>query len=174
MALKERMRARLESLRGQVKLLTELLAEEDDTPKTPRKYKKRAKKPKNAKLPKVKRTPLLGEVDDIEDQLKTQQAMERTPFEMHELFGVINSFKGKGCLLQQIFVEVNNRRTPTNQLEKSGPISTMLVRVHRHKKFHSWIKRKSVKPKKGSKALYRYYYTGPKIHSPEYADSFYR
>ena len=160
MGLKERMRARLESLRGQVKLLTELLAEEDDTPVKTRTYKKRAKKPskkkpKDAKLPEVKRTPLLGEVPDPEEQLDAIKKRPKSDFDREELLLVLSKMP-KGATSKELLVAINAERDRSRAVALSQ-IHTMVSHLIKEPQVKGLTRKKTPKHLDARRS-YRYFY----------------
>ena len=162
MGMRERTNAKLSQLHekrrsidAQIKLLESLFVVEeksDDEPRKKRAYKKR--KSTNSKLPPVKRTPLLGDVDDPEVQA---QNVPRQVFTRDVMFKHLKTFGKKGALLSELMVSLNENRTG-DSVVKNGRVSTMLAHLAKDPRFKNHIKRKRTK---GSTSYYRYVFVGP-------------
>ena len=169
MGLKERLRIKLDQLYekrrstdGQIKLLEGLLQEEPEEKPAKRKYQRR--KPKHAELPKVKRTPLLGEVDDPPLELGTP-VLAREPFTQMELFKRLREFGKNGAIFTELLQAINSvRETAKQKPVAKSVLSTMLAHMYKDKRFKKILKRVRIRGTKTSpRATYKYYYIGPPI-----------
>lgn len=150
-------------------VLDELVAakEEKPTPKKRRPYKRR-NKPKDVELPKVKRTPLLGEVDDIEEQAKKMGVTRvpvREPLTQKELFTNLNHFGKDGAIFTDLLKMINANREEKNQKPVAKSVlSTMLAHIFQDGRFQKLIKRVRIRGTKTSpRATYLYFYIGSPI-----------
>lgn len=170
MGIKERARFKLDQLYAKRRdidvqidaVLSELVGESEPPTKKKRAYKRR--KPKDAELPKVKRTPLLTDVDDPPAELGTP-VLKREPFTQIELFRRLREFQGEGAIFTELLQAINAVREVKNHKPVAKSVlSTMLAHMYQDQRFKKILKRVRIRGTATSpRATYRYYYIGPPI-----------
>lgn len=163
MGLRERIKAKIEQLYekrrnidNQIELLLSLTVGEE---------KNKPKKVKKSAVSKLKRTPMLGEIIDDYPEIKPKKKKKsgkNMQLTRDMLFKTLSKFNKKGATFAQLLDAVNYDRKPNDQI-KSSKISTMMSHIFSSGKFKDKITRQQLPNTKGSKALYRYFYIGPKI-----------